>query len=246
MIYSNKEYSVFGNLCKKADGDNRQFVFSINRSTQPYSHPACRWASASACKRVTPACTTRITHGSERATNLYGRPPVRRVRLGPLRAERLRRAAAQGRSARREHGRCGQPDPPQPERDAGADAAQDAELRAGQVRQGAGACRPGGDLGVGGAVRQAAARGRGDQRRVAGGGAARGLEPGGHEPAAGPGDPGRPGLGRGARGHPGGRLPQRGRGRGAAARGQLQRAARRDGGAMAGAARRETALLRHV
>ena len=26
MIYSNKEYYVFGNLCKKADGDNCQFA----------------------------------------------------------------------------------------------------------------------------------------------------------------------------------------------------------------------------
>ena len=25
MIYSNEEYSVFGNLCKKAAGDNREF-----------------------------------------------------------------------------------------------------------------------------------------------------------------------------------------------------------------------------
>ena len=28
MIYSNKEYSVFGNLCKKADGDNGKFSIS--------------------------------------------------------------------------------------------------------------------------------------------------------------------------------------------------------------------------
>ena len=26
MIYSNKEYSVFGNMCKTTDGDNRYYV----------------------------------------------------------------------------------------------------------------------------------------------------------------------------------------------------------------------------
>ena len=38
MIYSNKEYSVFGNLCKQADGDNLAFtIFGLSSSifTQP-------------------------------------------------------------------------------------------------------------------------------------------------------------------------------------------------------------------
>ena len=42
MIYSNKEYSVFGNLCKQADGDNPRSILgfaSSNRTSQTSLSP---------------------------------------------------------------------------------------------------------------------------------------------------------------------------------------------------------------
>ena len=49
MIYSNKEYSVFGNLCKKADGDNARSIRLDNlrpiyRRCRDAARPALGWA----------------------------------------------------------------------------------------------------------------------------------------------------------------------------------------------------------
>ena len=61
MIYSNKEYSVFGNMCKTTDGDNRHFTLSrpterteagcVTHSSRARPRPA-REAAAVLSRRV--------------------------------------------------------------------------------------------------------------------------------------------------------------------------------------------------
>ena len=39
MIYSNKRYSVFGNMCKKTDGDNYEYKLRLHHNTKTSGVP---------------------------------------------------------------------------------------------------------------------------------------------------------------------------------------------------------------
>ena len=70
MIYSNKEYSVFGNLGKKADGDNPRSILGFASSDQTCQNNGCQ---TKPCLSLSFAASTPLRMQHSVATALDGR-----------------------------------------------------------------------------------------------------------------------------------------------------------------------------